>query len=499
VVEDAKAAIGISDSGGKQAFSTDVLRIELSGPNQPHLTMVDLPGLFRAGNREQSTEDANLVRSLVLSYMKRKRTIILAVVSAKNDFALQEVTQLARELDPRGMRTLGLITKPDTLDPGSDSEKAYIELAQNNDVHFRLGWHVLRNRDYVARNTSMIERDEVEKEFFSSGEWKRLPAAHLGIEALRERLTSVLAEQILSSHPQVVKDAEDGMQECQAAIQRMGPSRVSITEQRQYLVQASHQFSRLMKAATDGFYTEPFFGPSEEGYRKRLRAVVQNSLTGLATTMRLEGHTMEIVETASPTNPRQISRSNYITVVKAHMIRSRGCELPGTFNPAIIGELFREQCNPWKPLLERWSGSIIQSARYTVNTILEYIVDIKASQEITRRLTDPAINEIRALLNDKVQELLEPHLSGHPITYNHYLTENIQRQLTERRRKELEKCIKNFIDNHGAINTRDIGSLVGVLLSEKEADMDRYACSSAIDMMQAYYKVSRLPIRKDPF
>lgn len=50
VVEDAKAAMGLD--GSAKVFSTDVLRVELSGPNQPHLTMVDLPGLFQAGNRE---------------------------------------------------------------------------------------------------------------------------------------------------------------------------------------------------------------------------------------------------------------------------------------------------------------------------------------------------------------------------------------------------------------------------------------------------------------
>ena len=90
-----------------------------------------------------------MVEQLVLSYMKNERTIILAVVSAKNDFALQQATKHARRLDPQGNRTLGLITKPDTLDPGSDSERFYVELAQNLDVKFRLGWHVMRNRNYA--------------------------------------------------------------------------------------------------------------------------------------------------------------------------------------------------------------------------------------------------------------------------------------------------------------------------------------------------------------
>ena len=166
VVEKAKGAMGLSDV---KVFSTDILRVELSGPSQPHLTMVDLPGLFRAGNREQTAQDAELVRKMVRSYLENSRSIILAVVSAKSDFALQEITEMAREIDPKGIRTIGLITKPDALDAGSDSEAAYVRLAQNEDVSFRLGWHVLKNRDYQMRDAVSSERDAAEESFFQSG------------------------------------------------------------------------------------------------------------------------------------------------------------------------------------------------------------------------------------------------------------------------------------------------------------------------------------------
>jgi hypothetical protein len=70
--------------------------------------------------------------------MKEPRSIILAVVSAKNDYANQIVLKLARAADRAGTRTLGVITKPNTLIPGSDSKVMYMSLAQNLDVEFRL-------------------------------------------------------------------------------------------------------------------------------------------------------------------------------------------------------------------------------------------------------------------------------------------------------------------------------------------------------------------------
>lgn len=178
VIDAAKEAMGLGS--GTRAFSDDVLRAEISGPEQSHLTLVDLPGLIHAEGKQQSAEDVQVVSSLVRSYMANPRSIILAVVSAKNDRANQIVTEFARDVDPTGVRTLGIITKPDTLRVGSDSEQAFLDLAENKDVRFRLGWHDLKNRDDDNRECSIEERDRQEREFLSQGIWILLPPKTLG-------------------------------------------------------------------------------------------------------------------------------------------------------------------------------------------------------------------------------------------------------------------------------------------------------------------------------
>jgi GTPase SAR1 family protein len=120
LIETAERAMGLDNL--TKGFSNDVLRVEVSGPTQPHLTLVDLPGLFH-GHKAKSVEDAALVKSIVRSYMSNPRSIILTVVSAKNDLPLQIVTNYAQNLDPHGSRTLGILTKPDTLHDGSASER----------------------------------------------------------------------------------------------------------------------------------------------------------------------------------------------------------------------------------------------------------------------------------------------------------------------------------------------------------------------------------------
>ena len=494
VVEKAKDAMGLSDT---KVFSTDTLRVELSGPDQPHLTMVDLPGLFRAGNKDQSTNDAAIVRNMVRSYMKRPRSIILAVVSAKSDFALQDVTEFARELDSKGIRTLGLITKPDTLDAGSDSEAAYVKLIRNEDVVFRLGWHVLKNRDYDMRNASSTERDQKEDEFFATGVWTSIEPVHLGVKFLRPRLSNVLKDQILRQLPSLLQDVEAGISECQTRIKRLGAPRATFEEQRRYLLQISREFSVLMKSAVDGVYNDLFFGSAktEVGYQRRLRAVVQNTLTDFEEEMRLDGQTRIILDFPSdtvPLKPDQISRSDYISEVKHLMRRSRGRELPGTFDPLIIGELFTEQCEPWRSIAVGYKDDILEAVYRVTQAILDHaaVEEISSGlfQIITRR-----IDSLKADLDAKVSELLEPHYNSHPITYNHYLTENVQKAQAARRRRSFEKMMKIFLKtdsiDDGLLYKIAPNRLLAMLDEQTQADMESYASDIAVDYMQAYYKV----------
>jgi len=237
--------------------------------------------------------------------MKSSRSVILCVVSAKTDFSLQDVTEFARELDPKGMRTLGLITKPDTLDAGSGMEASYLKLAQNEDVYFRLGWHVLKNRSYEMRDVPSTERDEAEEGFFATRIWASMDSTHLGVRSLKPRLSKVLEEQISSQLPSLIKDVEAGIFSCNDQLRRIGSPRGTLKEQRHYLVRISQDFSHLMRAAVEGFYNDHFFesGRTDEGYQKRLRAVVQNTLTDYARDMSLRGQTRVIVEFPSEDIP----------------------------------------------------------------------------------------------------------------------------------------------------------------------------------------------------
>lgn len=198
-----------NDTGSPRAFSRDVLSIEISGPNRPHLTLVDLPGLIHAENKMQSKEDIEIIQGLVDDYIKENRTIIMAVVSAKNDYANQIILKKCREFDPQGKRTLGIITKPDFLEPGSDNEQSWIQLVTNQDIFFELGWHFSKNRSPkdMMRDTSFEQRNTAEAAFFAKGSYRDLSPDMLGVSALCTRLSHLLFKHLKTELPSLQKSS----------------------------------------------------------------------------------------------------------------------------------------------------------------------------------------------------------------------------------------------------------------------------------------------------
>ncbi|KAG6007965.1 hypothetical protein E4U21_005326 [Claviceps maximensis] len=501
VIELAKDAMGITPKF--KTFSDDILRIEVSGPQQPHLTMVDLPGLFQAGNSAQSDEDSETVAEMVLRYMEQPRSIILAVVSAKSDFALQKVTRLAREYDPQGARTLGLITKPDTLDDGSESQIAYVKLAQNEDVQLSLGWHVLKNRDYkmVTANATSQERDEAETAFFSQGIWSALDPATVGVASLRARLSNVLKNQIIAQLPSLIQDVEDGIAKCKGKLKKIGSARETLSDQRQYLLQISQRYCELMRNAIDGTYNDAFFGSSksDEGFERRLRAMVQSLLTNFKDEMHESGCSKRLVdldddvdEDKVALSENEVLRCSFVEETALRIDRNRGCELPGTFNPLIVGELFTEQCQPWEAISKSLASDLIDAVQTISHAILHYIA-VEETADKLNGFVSAFIHEIGEGMKTSFAHLLRPHQDLHPITYNCALTENVQKAQAERRKKKASARIATMYKAELQYNNQlrvTQNHLVQLLSSETETDMKSYGSALAVDYMEAYYNVS---------
>lgn len=497
-------------SNDSSTFSDDRLRVEIFGSTLPQLTIVDLPGLIHSGTKGQADTDVQIVKNLVRDYMDNRRSIILAVVTAKNDISNQIVLKMAKKADNNGIRTLGVITKPDTLHTGSESERKFFDLAKNEDVHFHLGWHAVKNRDFDTQDMTSAERDESEREFFNKGIWRNLPRDTVGIRALRERLSKELLKHISRELPYLIQDIEYEKKDCQQRLTRLGQSRTTLQEQRLFLMRISESFQSLIRAAIDGNYGHSFFDDphgSTGGYNRKLRAVVQNLNLDFAKQIRTEGHHFEFVDSNEskvvPMKPVVISRLKYREKVRALMRECRGRELPGLFDPLLVGRLFCEQAKPWRNLAEKHVKHVWDKSRSVLEAILSTLADEKTCSALMQHVIDPFMADVLTRLNSRLDEVLELYEKLHAMTYNHYFTETIQKARNEQVQKSMaEKFCAAF---GGISSSSDAGRYVSGIFIEKlvstitpstTTDMEIYAASELAACMEAYYKVRLAPERK---
>ena len=112
-------------AGKKKGIVDDPIKLVIFSNECPDLTLIDLPGITRVAlqNSDQQAVDIEAVTTgLVAKYCKEDdRTIILAVVPANVDLSTSHALDMARKWDSKGERTLGVITKIDLMDRGTDA------------------------------------------------------------------------------------------------------------------------------------------------------------------------------------------------------------------------------------------------------------------------------------------------------------------------------------------------------------------------------------------
>ena len=237
--------------------------------------------------------------------MDNARTIILAVVQANNDTANQGMIQKSKRHDRRGERTIGIITKPDLLNTGTEGRIA--ALARNRETtRLKLGFFLLKNPSpsELAAGYSYRDREKFERDHFAASPWREqgLDGDRTGVTPLREFLQRLLDRHIERELPKVrdeitlliTKTAED--------LATLGEARPTPGHMRVFLSRIAMQFHRLVTAALHGDYhgvDAAFFETTDEtASHIRLRALIHNLNTHFADEMRERGQTMIVVPDA---------------------------------------------------------------------------------------------------------------------------------------------------------------------------------------------------------
>lgn len=512
LVEKAQEWMGIDSAvESSTGFSDDVLKVEISGPEKPELTLVDLPGLYEAKSKEQTTEGIQFVQKITEKYMRNERSIILAVLSAKFNYVHQDILDRAEQVDPEFKRVLGIVTAPDLMASGSEEEDEWLEYIRNEkEPKLKLGWHVLRNRAYAERNIDDKERDDEEKEFFETGKWPSISRAHVGIESLRRRLSDILFDQVRRNFPGLVRDIQTKIASHKHNLSNLGTPRSTTQEQRSFLVDISTKFSNIVNQGLSGFYEHGFFEEMEDDTpildnRRRLRAVISELNEYFVDVMTTRGCGRIIVYDDSHPDeflfrnfgkpgfkqymdcwiPKNVSLNDLMVEIRESLRLQRGRETPGNSNPLVVRELYRQQAYPWESIARMHIETAHDAVTKFACSVLKYLTDRNTFSAIYKDIIAPELEILKLSVLEKLKELTSHPKHGHPLPVRQeYLTEI----LGLRKRRQLEalqqKLNNNGTDQPGWFNYDHIRTAGHQTMDNDVAVME------IIDQVDVYYRVS---------
>ncbi|KAJ5919650.1 Dynamin [Penicillium verhagenii] len=496
---------GVDTQAEGPAFAADVLRLELVGNTGLHLTIVDLPGLISVAECE---EDVKIVEKLVDSYLQHSRTIILAVIPATSDIDTQGIIQRARRFDADGLRTVGIITKPDLINAGTESRIA--RLAKNCDrTKLTLGFFILKNPSPTELKAGMTSEERRQKEvaYFSTELWKnqRLDSSRVGIDKLRCFLEDILDSHIERELPKVREDIRRLLRRKNEELDELGTERKSPNQIRMFLTKISANYYNVIQAGVDGLYggrDASFFEIRDGRLSVRLRAAIHMENEKFSQYIRQFGEKRKIVSSEHPDAGEEkdgqlcVTQEGMLDWIKQIYDQTRGQELPGNYNQALLAELFHAQSLRWAEIAREHIVVVSKTVSQFVNAALSYTIkDGKVRENIGRLVTttleanvEAAKHELERILQDETRQ---------PITYNHYYTDNIQNARNETSQRLIEGSVRGAIqdDWNGTLhldNTeKDCVRLLTSLKKRVIVDMKEQACSEAKINLIAYYKVAR--------
>jgi hypothetical protein len=346
MIKEAEKKLGL---GNNQSFARDVLLVQITGQNYQPLTLVDLPGLIESHSR--GSEHIKYVKSIVDDWITQERSIILAVVEANSDPQRQAILMRAKEVDPHGRRTFGIITKPDAVEHGSDLERCWIDHARNipdgrAEFSFKKGWHVLRNRTYAERQVAS-DRDAIERQFFldPNRNWYVVDQRYWGIERLRKRIRTLLYEQTKRQLPKVRKDITTKLEYYTKEFRSLEDR---LQRPDQLWTDYNNECKELAvtaKIGVDGKHNHAFFADFDAEPSRDLRARIEELYDTFSEEMITGGHGRHLSGDESALSG---SNERYIAEAEEMLQKTKGEELPGLTDPQRLNLIFWRHSEHWR-------------------------------------------------------------------------------------------------------------------------------------------------------
>ncbi|KAL4148563.1 hypothetical protein QTP88_002768 [Uroleucon formosanum] len=186
-------------TGSNKGISNIPINLRVYSPNVLNLTLVDLPGMTKVPVGDQPPDIEQQIRSMLFTFVKRDNCLILAVTPANQDLANSDALKISKEVDPEGMRTIGVITKLDLMDEGTDAR----DILENKLLPLRRGYIGVVNRSQkdIDGRKDIKAALSAERKFFLAHPSYRHMADRLGTPYLQRVLNQQLTNHIRDTLP----------------------------------------------------------------------------------------------------------------------------------------------------------------------------------------------------------------------------------------------------------------------------------------------------------
>ncbi|XP_028261295.1 interferon-induced GTP-binding protein Mx-like [Parambassis ranga] len=205
-------------------ISEDLISLEIASPDVPDLTLIDLPGITRVAVQNQPLNICDLIKRLIQKFIKKQETISLVVVPCNVDIATTEALNMAQQVDPNGERTLGVLTKPDLVDKGT--EETMVKILLNEIIPLKKGYMMVkcRGQQEITERVSLTEATEREEAFFKDHAYFQIvyDEGQATVPKLAEKLTLELVDHIQKSLPRLEEQIDKKLKQTRAKLDKYG-------------------------------------------------------------------------------------------------------------------------------------------------------------------------------------------------------------------------------------------------------------------------------------
>uniref|UniRef100_A0A7N0TI03 Dynamin-related protein 1E n=1 Tax=Kalanchoe fedtschenkoi TaxID=63787 RepID=A0A7N0TI03_KALFE len=238
-------------TGMTKQISPVPIHLSIYSPNVVNLTMIDLPGLTKVAVEGQPESIVEDIENMVRAYVEKPNCIILAITPANQDIATSDAIKLAREVDPAGERTFGVLTKLDLMDKGTNA----VDVLEGNAYKLQHPWVGIVNRSQadINRNVDMIIARRKEREYFATSPDYGHLANRMGSEYLAKLLSKHLESVIRARIPSILSLINRSIDELEAEMGHLGrPIAVDAGAQLYTILELCRAFDKIFKEHLDG-------------------------------------------------------------------------------------------------------------------------------------------------------------------------------------------------------------------------------------------------------